>query len=157
MATKRDFQKTKVYTAEDLALKRPDKTPDWPIPDIKLWIDNNILVSGWWIDRFRIDSIEVRDGSGKRNASAHYADWSIRLPRWARTKGIVLHEVAHLAVEDLAHLHHYEVSSHGPEFCFVFLKLIEQFLGQAEANELFLEFSRSKIRMVAPKGWKFNG
>jgi hypothetical protein len=60
---------------------------------------------------------EVTDGRGRRHAcgSRHV----IKLPRWARTAPIVLHECAHGLAPD----------GHGPRFVAAYTALLERFLG----------------------------
>jgi hypothetical protein len=63
----------------------------------------------------------VTDGRGRRHACGSRD--AIKLPRWARTRAIVLHECAHGLAADL----------HGPEFVAVYLDLLARFAGLDEA------------------------
>jgi hypothetical protein len=64
----------------------------------------------------------VGDGRGRRHAAGSRA--SIRLPRWARRRAIVLHECAH----GLAH------DRHGPAFVATYVDLLERFRGLERAT-----------------------
>lgn len=59
----------------------------------------------------------VTDGRGRRHACGSRE--VIKLPRWARTRAIVLHECAHGLARDM----------HGPEFVAAYLELLERFAG----------------------------
>jgi hypothetical protein len=59
----------------------------------------------------------VTDGRGRRHACG--SRQAIKLPRWARTRAIVLHECAHGLAADL----------HGPEFVAVYVDLLARFAG----------------------------
>lgn len=59
----------------------------------------------------------VGDGRGRRHACGSRA--VIKLPRWARTAPIVLHECAHGLAPD----------RHGPRFVAAYVALLERFLG----------------------------
>ncbi|MDX6752620.1 hypothetical protein SH611_22710 [Geminicoccaceae bacterium 1502E] len=63
----------------------------------------------------------VTDGRGRRHACGSRA--VIKLPRWARTRPVVLHECAHGLAPD----------KHGPRFVAVYVALIEQFMGLPRA------------------------
>lgn len=76
---------------------------------------------------------EVSDGRGRRHACGSRE--VIKLPRWARTAPVVLHECAHGLADDM----------HGPNFLRAYLELIEHFLG---ADRLTLLTSARAARLV---------
>jgi hypothetical protein len=59
----------------------------------------------------------VTDGRGRRHACGSRE--VIKLPRWARTRAVVLHECAHGMADD----------GHGPKFVGVYAELLEHFAG----------------------------
>lgn len=59
----------------------------------------------------------VTDGRGRRHACGSRE--VIKLPRWARTRAIVLHECAHGMADD----------QHGPKFVGVYVELLVKFAG----------------------------
>jgi hypothetical protein len=59
----------------------------------------------------------VTDGRGRRHACGSRE--VIKLPRWARTRAVVLHECAHGMADD----------QHGPRFVAVYATLLEAFAG----------------------------
>ncbi|MEZ5825290.1 MAG: hypothetical protein R3C97_11295 [Geminicoccaceae bacterium] len=60
---------------------------------------------------------DVTDGRGRRHACGSRE--VIKLPRWARTRAVVLHECAHGLAAD----------AHGPQFVRVYTGLLESFAG----------------------------
>jgi hypothetical protein len=59
----------------------------------------------------------VTDGRGRRHACGSRA--AIKLPRWARTRAVVLHECAHGMADD----------QHGPGFVAAYVELLARFAG----------------------------
>ncbi|MDW8125400.1 MAG: hypothetical protein RMJ04_11560 [Geminicoccaceae bacterium] len=64
----------------------------------------------------------VTDGRGRRHACGSRA--VVKLPRWARTAPVVLHECAHGLAGD----------GHGPRFVAAYVALLERFLGMDGAG-----------------------
>lgn len=81
--------------------------------------------------------IRVTDGRGHRRAVCYGND--IALPRWARTKAVLCHEVAHSFTDD----------HHGPEFCRTYIRLVSHFVGVDAAKALRREFRAARVK-VAP-------
>lgn len=76
---------------------------------------------------------QVTDGRGRRHACGSRE--VIKLPRWARTRAIVLHECAHGMADD----------QHGPKFVGVYVTLLAQF-GGIGADYLFTTLRKEGIR-----------
>jgi hypothetical protein len=74
----------------------------------------------------------VTDGRGRRHACGSRE--VIKLPRWARTRAIVLHECAHGMADD----------QHGPKFVAVYVELLVEFAG-LDAQGLRQSMSSSSI------------
>lgn len=86
----------------------------------------------------------IKDGRGCRSA---WADWytsrvMLTLPKFARNKRIILHELAHCLVDNT-------YQAHGPEFCRVYFELVKRFYGAKEAGELLYAFKMGRVK-VAP-------
>lgn len=79
----------------------------------------------------------VTDGRGRRHASGSRT--AIKLPRWARTMPIVLHECAHGLAPD----------GHGPCFVAVYVALLERFLG-LDGSALRASLLRARIACGEP-------
>lgn len=79
----------------------------------------------------------IEDGRGRRHAAG--SRQVIKLPRWARTRPIVLHECAHGLSTD----------AHGPDFVRVYLELLAAFLGW-DRTELEHSALLSGLKISAP-------
>src|SRR5262245_65586651 len=81
----------------------------------------------------------VKDGRGTRIARGGL--YRINLPRWARTKPVMLHEIAHsLTVDRL------DEGVHGRTFARNFLALVQHFLGRDAAKALRASFRKHRVR-----------
>lgn len=109
----------------------------------------------WFKARFgALAAVEIRDGRGIRHASSAYEPETRRcvfsFPRWARTKPVVLHELAHAASFRRYGL----VAAHGPEFAAVFLELVARHLGPAARERLRRAFVVLNVGYEAVAGAK---
>jgi hypothetical protein len=86
---------------------------------------------------------EVTDGRGRRHACGSRE--VIKLPRWARTRPIVLHECAHGLAPD----------KHGPRFVAVYVDLLERFMG-LDKEELLRTLGTAKIKVAGQRGSRRN-
>jgi hypothetical protein len=78
---------------------------------------------------------EVTDGRGRRHACG--SRQVIKLPRWARTRPVVLHECAHGLADD----------KHGPRFVGIYVALLVRFLElDRAALETSLQASRVRFQ-----------
>lgn len=158
----RDAQRARVYRAET-------PMPASPLPGLDAcatFIDR-VVGTLWWQARFPTRTLDrvprLRPGNGARQAffrpgddapghSAADPDPSITLPRRYRTKGVVLHELAHWALWDEPLLPH-----HGSTFARVHLDLTAEFLGAERAELLEARYVAERVRTgrpprVAPDG-----
>jgi len=76
--------------------------------------------------------IRVGDGRGRWRTACGSIN-EIKLPKFARDKIIILHEIAHSATLRT----HPDAAWHGPEFCFNFLMLVGRWLGKEMKEELW--------------------
>ena len=81
----------------------------------------------------------VHDGRGRRHACG--SRQAIKLPRWARTRPVVLHECAHGMADD----------QHGPRFVARYVELLERFLGLDRAM-LHASLARHRVRIAIADG-----
>jgi len=70
--------------------------------------------------------VDVITGRGSSAWASHYR---ISLPKWARRRSVVLHEVAHVIAG-----WHYHEHNHGPEFMAIFVDLLHTFLGATKSE-----------------------
>lgn len=139
----RDFQRKRVYRAES----RADIGKGYPEKDIISWSNivsyvKSITTDSRFVDRYGVKTIEVKDGRGTRIArgwGGRFVDWGVvSLPKWARSRLVTLHEIAHTITDD----------KHGPEFCGEFMWLVYTFIGE----DVYLKLRASFIG----GGVKFN-
>jgi hypothetical protein len=108
----------------------------------------------WWHARFphlTLDRLpRLRPGNGARTAYFSETDdgaTTITLPRRYRTKGIVLHELAHWALHDQP-----DLPSHGATFARLVLDTTEEFCGTERAGALADAYKAERVRVAdAPR------
>lgn len=113
----RDSQRSAVYTWER-------RLPGWPGDGLTL-AGCQQLVCRVWGEHLRSVAPRVTDGRGRRSACYAFSSHQIRLPRRARSRYVVLHEIAHgiLGETDPG------VADHGPEFARLYLSLLYRHAG----------------------------
>lgn len=77
----------------------------------------------------------VTDGRGRRHACGSRE--VIKLPRWSRTRAIVLHECAHGMADD----------QHGPKFVGVYVELLQHFAG-LDRQQMLATLKRARVVCV---------
>jgi putative metallohydrolase (TIGR04338 family) len=138
----RDTQRSRVYGAEI----HGEQIGGGSVPEVQAWVDQ-ITGTSWWRARCRLGRVGVRDGRGRSNACAYYDH--IRLPRWARTDGVVLHEVAHVLISQTLGG---QVAPHGREFTGAYLALVRRFIGAERYQAQRDRFRERRVKVgAAPK------
>ncbi len=131
----RDFQRSKVY-ASDL-----DFSPigDQSMRALTDWL-GALLSKATFRRRWGAVELKVRDGRGQQRALG-YGDarraW-ISLPRWARSEGVALHELAHALTP--------RWEQHGRLFARTLLELFEVALGREARDELRDRFRKNGVK-----------
>ena len=140
----RDSQRSKVYKWENSHIPN-FYAVELTLHECELFITEAI---SWW---FRLSKSDVsmpliKSGRGTRKArgSAH----KINLPRWARSKAVVLHETAHCLVDRMDHLS--EDGGHGPYFMGTYIRLLGHFL-ELSRTELKQGAKAKKIKVMPSK------
>jgi len=64
----------------------------------------------------------------------------IFLPRWAKSKQLICHELAHV-ITDQRHC----FDGHGPNFCGVYLKLVRFFVSHRDCEKLLRAFKKRRV------------
>ena len=150
----RDAQRARVYRAE---LPMPSS----PLPGLDACSAYAERVVGtlWWQARFPDHTLDrvprFRPGNGARQAffaEHHDGEQTITLPRRYRTKGVVLHELAHWALFAQPDLPH-----HGGTFTRLLLDATAEFLGSDRAVLLHESYREQHVRVgrdarVGPDG-----
>jgi len=152
MTRQRDTQRSKLYAAERAVpgFETDDRLET--VADLEAYV-SDICNSKWFRAHWpRIKRIAVHDGRRHRRAVAYdsrgggyWGDMvnTISMPRWSRSRMIVLHEIAHLCVPWMR-------AAHGWEFADAYLRLVRHFLGQLKHDQLRDAFRRHRVR-YAPK------
>jgi len=139
----RDEQRKRLYAAERQVrafLRDPLPT----IGEMQAFVDS-ILRSRWMQSYFAASVVApIRViGGRQRPATAMNFLSTILMPKWSRTKFLVIHEVSHI----LAARCYGEgvIAAHGPEYAALFLDLVRHFLGAEDALDLHEAFVRCGV------------
>ena len=143
---RRDAQRSRVYLAET-------PLPSSPLPGLAAcarFVDR-VVGTFWWEERFPARSLadvpRLRPGNGARQAfyREEQDGPTITLPRRYRTKGVVLHELAHWALGIDSGLPH-----HGRTFARVLLDATVEFCGGERGDALAAEYRRQRVHVGRP-------
>lgn len=140
------MQRARVYRAE-LPL------PPSPLPGLEACarFADRVVGTLWWQARFpdlTLDRVpRLRPGNGARSAFFGESErgLSITLPRRYRTKGVVLHELAHWALHDQP-----DLPNHGSTFARLMLDATTEFGGPERAGALADAYAAQRVRIAAP-------
>ena len=139
----RDEQRKRLYAAErQVKAFLRDTLPT--IGEMQAFVDS-ILRNRWMQTYFAASVVApIRViGGRQRPATAMNFLSTISMPKWSRTKFLVIHEVSHILAarcfgEDV-------IAAHGPEYGTLFLELVEHFLGAEDALDLPEAFARCGV------------
>jgi putative metallohydrolase (TIGR04338 family) len=143
MTQARDTQRQRVYDAErTLAAWRTPLGKRGAMDEVTAFV-NEVVGSAWWQKRSSIRTVYRKDGRGRSHAGA-WTDWSgqsfVALPAgWARSKAVVLHELAHHLVPE-------EAAAHGKEFAGSLVALLERFGDPGSVDELKAAYAAQRVR-----------
>lgn len=134
----RDFQRKRVYTAEDRCpAMRAEYVTD--IHELRAWVkqitEHRVFL--YFYPQYHASGITVLDGRGRSRALGSPRGY-IKMPRWTRSKLVVLHEIAHV-VSPWTELH-------GELFCQNYLTLVRYILGEPEHHALQLRMQIEGVR-----------
>jgi putative metallohydrolase (TIGR04338 family) len=143
----RDNQKSRLYKAENVLNEFSERLETVPeMADYLTKVMNRAPIQARYGAYLEMRT-EVRDGRGCRRAlgSRHW----IKMPKWARTQFIVLHEYAHaLTIRKFGSL----VADHGREYASVYLDLVRFGLGKEAHDALVASFKANRVRYRLPGG-----
>src|SRR4051812_18715124 len=111
MYEERDSQRSKLYKAEKVLADMSRRLETVPEMDAFLKKTLSRAPIQRRYERVLRKGIEVKDGRRCRNALGGY--WWIKMPKWARTEYIVLHEAAHSITQ---RMHGRLVAAHGWQY-----------------------------------------
>lgn len=153
----RDYQRSKVYRAENVLINQPYNTRLNSLEEVQDFL-KHLTNSCWFKRRWKLQKqIIVVDGRGRQKASGSSTQLTIWLPLWARTKVVILHELSHVlsgrgvvgvAPETTCPSYHksYE-AGHGREFCKRFLALIKHELGKQAWKDLKESYKSAGVKV----------
>ena len=150
----RDMQKTKLYAAE----RCPEHMRRWwtetPCRDTTgVWVFfERITKDPWFLRHYGRWTLWLRNGQGARIARGayrgedlfrrHVAD--LKLPRWARYRQMILHELAHAVASQIHGSGN--IQGHGREYAAIYLDLVRHFLGAEAARQLRASFKAHGVK-----------
>ena len=138
-------QAGRLYAAEEMSgIKYGDSMT---LQECQKFVDK-VLSRKYILEKHGIQAqrpILVLDGRGCRKASATFRHGNrvIKLPRWARGKYVILHEVAH---------HLTDLNGHRAEFASCLLDLVRHFLGKESADALQGAFHLRGVKVLGKTG-----
>lgn len=141
----RDFQQTKVYKAEGAMYRiagtlHPGQMSRSEVERFVRKITSSATFARRWgtvvieIDFGRLDHHYARGGP-RMGGNAGI----IRLPKWARTRHVIIHEMAHAVCPAW--------ERHGRLFCRTFVEMTHLYLGKECGDALKASFSSAKVKM----------
>jgi len=160
----RDSQRSKVYNAERM-VDAWKETPYDALSGAEAFIDK-VTGSPYTQRKWGYIKPAVMDGRGCR--SARGSRYQIVLPRWARTRLVILHELAHGYTAQQARIapkwfmspgrptpfsdyNGIEYASHGWQFCTIYLDLVRHFIGKQAHDELKAAFKTKRVKSRRPR------
>lgn len=138
----RDGQRQRLYSAERTAFGQEywNDPTDWEtLTGVRRFVEE-VTRSRWWQSRGGPSEVEVRAGrKGQGRGRAHPDRGMISLPRMAWRRWYVVHELAHLIAPRRA-------AWHGPEFCRIYLAMLDRFCVEDEGRKLRVAFDGGRVR-----------
>lgn len=144
MAHLRDYQKSKLYRAEDVAFKAH---PYWKEQEFESLEEckefaREIVNTKHWIDNKGWKRIKLKSGAGCSNAFYRQSDKSITLPLWSRNKLVMIHEFAHY----LTHKTMEDPVGHGSHFSGHYLLLVDEIMGEEFSHALMEQYEEHGVK-----------
>ena len=143
MGKPRDSQRSKVYRAETRAWQRINgqNTEFDTIVEVREWVDR-IIASCWRKKLYpHITRVMVGDGRGRQHAAGNPWRRKIWMPRWSRSKLVILHELCHVFIPP-------HLPWHGCDFARAELEAVRRWIGPKAKRILREEFKRERVRYV---------
>lgn len=144
----RDYQRSKVYAAENKAL---DMFPAVAKARDMEWCEDfkkEIMDSEHWKKHKGWAYVNLHHGAGHRSAGYYSArrgkQRTVTLPKFARSKAMMIHEFAH-ALTDRTHKN---ASGHGTYFCGHYIALVQELLGRDRGEHLASHFKDHGVRFI---------
>lgn len=147
----KDSQKQKVYNSEFRV--RPNVENVNSHEQVQEFVDrvlSNKKVLSLYGKQLTARTVNVAVRRGKRFATGGYSGINIPESKWAWNKLVILHEIAHVIVCRTVYGCGVPVTSHGWQFCEVFLNLVKAVLGTVTHDELKEQYKKNRVKFKAP-------
>jgi len=151
MSQLRDFQRSKVYSAETKHSKFKWKSHGnklQKLSETKRYVAD-ITTSKWWKSHGGFMQVQVYDGRGRTRACGTLS--YVKLPKWSRTELVILHELAHALTGQQYERDRIKRAGHGCTFTKNYLDLIKRYLGHDDWLEMKELFREHKVRTRSSK------
>lgn len=138
----RDFQRQKLYRAENQALQKHKKKFKDHLEASRFIA--KVLSNKWFIDNFMIREVIMHHHHNNRVFARGGGAYKpnrigrIKIPDWACSDWVILHELAHCCQE--------HPEGHGRNFCYIFLLLVEKFMGKEAARDLKTQYAKFDVK-----------
>lgn len=140
------MQRQRVYDAENAAFDKSKPSEGLSVAECQAFVDK--CCSSRVLQRRYPGAAHpptVKDGRGRRKACYMPVYHELRIPRWSRSRWILLHELAHALVYGR------RGATHGWEFAECYLYLVRVFLGRSAEDQLKAEFKAKRVRYREPR------
>jgi hypothetical protein len=149
-ARPRDTQRQKVYDWERAHVEsRLPNDKNVPLAELGQLIQKAYVRYGFGFN----PHLQLGDGRGRKNACFDYrvGGGTIKLPLWARSEWVALHEAAHGIVWRQFDRDAKKFAGHGPEFVRVYIDLLAHFIPSLSAAELQQSAQAAGLKLVSAK------
>jgi len=147
-----DFQRSSVYQAENI-VHDFDADPEYTTLKECYEFQKEVITSDYWQAQKGYVKIKITDGRGRSRPCYWHNKKSISLPKHARSRWVIIHEMAHA----LTHRTHPDCSAHGKYFCMHYLALVRELLGYDTWLNLREAFIYCGVRYSLPLKENLNG
>lgn len=113
------------------------------------WV-TRVTAERWFKTRFK--PLRITVGVGRNNNGRSYGYGSITVSPSGRNAPVLLHEITHKALAAIARERGETYASHGPQFCALYLFLVEHVMGAEAADTLRDAYRRHRVRFFDTSG-----
>ncbi len=141
MSSGRDTQKSKLYRSEHSAF---EYTVDFETIRQAQRYSNSITGSRWWRALGGPTFVLIKQTRSDAIGSSAWAQRNeIRLAGPVFSKWVLIHELIHIVMWHLSRA----LPAHGPDYALVYLRVIEQFLGDEQRQTLSVAFESKGVKV----------
>lgn len=127
----------KIYLSEDQTANRMPLETQMTLLEVVEFVEG-VTQSKWWLRHSKYLQVKIRDGRGNDYALTNFQEGALNLPRWARVRPVIVHELAHLITN-------IEKSGHGPEFVANLVEMYRRFLGKRWSEILKERLEQNRV------------